>query len=103
MCQFIKKSDKQSSTTGKPGYVQDTGYYAELETEKDSIINVWITSIMLAQSKNYDLSSNNVYIVPFGKKISQESGYEYNSFVIFFNWNTTKTNYIKDWTGILQR
>jgi hypothetical protein len=77
-----KKSDTPSSTAGKTVYVKDTGYYAELETEKDTIINVWITSIILAESENFDLSSGDVYIIPLGKKFSQENGYEYHSFVI---------------------
>ena len=46
------------------------------------MINAWITPIMLAESKNYDLSPNDVYIIRLGRKTSQESGYEYNSFVI---------------------
>ena len=75
-----KKSDNPSSS--KSPYNKETGYYAELETETDSIINVWITSIMLAESENYDLSSDDVYIIPLGKRISQENGNEYHAFVI---------------------
>ena len=37
---------------------------------------------MLAESENYDLSSNDLYIIPLGKKFSQENGFEYHSFVI---------------------
>ena len=37
---------------------------------------------MLAESENYDLSSDDVYIIPLGKRISQENGNEYHGFVI---------------------
>ena len=77
-----KKSDKPSSSTNKVGYIKETGYYAELETETNSIINVWITSIMLAESENYDLSSDDVYIILLGKRVSQENGNEYHAFAV---------------------
>ena len=76
-----KKSDKPPSSKGA-SYNRETGYYAELETDTESLINVWITSIMLAESENYDLSSDDVYIIPLGKRISQENGNEYHGFVI---------------------
>ena len=82
-----KKADKlalnkASSSTSKTGYIKETAYYAELETETDSIMNVWITSIMLAEAENYDLASGDVYIIPLGKRVSQENGNEYHAFVI---------------------
>ena len=77
-----KRSKKQPSSSTKPVFVEDTGYYAELETETDSMINVWLTPIMLEESENYDLSSNDVYIIPLGKRISQEKQNEYHSFII---------------------
>ena len=77
-----KKNDKQSGISGNSAYVKEIGHYAELETEKDSMINIWITPFMLAESENFDLSSNDVYIIPLGKKFSQENRYEYHSFVI---------------------
>ena len=76
-----KKNDKPSSSKGM-SYNRETSYYAELETDTEPLINVWITSIMLAESENYDLSSDDVYIIPLGKRISQENGNEYHAFVI---------------------
>ena len=82
-----KKADtcalnKAPSSTRKTGYIKETAYYAELETETDSIMNVWITSIMLAEAENYDLASGDVYIIPLGKRVSQENENEYHVFVI---------------------
>ena len=77
-----KKNDKQSGISGNSAYVKEIGHYAEPKREKDSMINVWITPLMLAESENFDLSSNDVYIIPLGKKFSQENRYEYHSFVI---------------------
>jgi hypothetical protein len=78
----IRKKKETESTSEKTVYVEDTGYYAELETEKDKLMNVWITPFMLSESEKHDLSSNDVYIIPLGKKQAQESGYDYHSFVI---------------------
>ena len=77
-----KRSKKPGASSTAPVFVEETGYYAELETETDSMINVWLTSIMLEESENFDLSSNDVYIIPLGKRISQEKQNEYHSFII---------------------
>ena len=57
-------------------------HYVELENEKEETLNVWITKLILTDSKKYDLTDNDVYIMPLGKTISQEKGFEYNDFVI---------------------
>ena len=72
----------EASSSTSSGSCKETSYYAELESQTDSLINVWITPIMLAESENYNLASGDVYIVPLGKRLSQESKKEYHAFVI---------------------
>ena len=57
-------------------------HYAELENEKGETNNVWISSIILDESKKYKLVDNDVYIMPLGKTVSKENGFEYHDFVI---------------------
>ena len=78
----VRKKKETESTSEETAFVDDTGYYAELETEKDKLINAWITPYMLSESQKHDLTSNDVYIIPLGKKRAQESGHKYHSFII---------------------
>ena len=57
-------------------------HYAEVENEKGETNNVWISDIILDESKKYNLSDNDVYIMPLGKTVSKENGFEYHDFVI---------------------
>ena len=57
-------------------------HYAEVENEKGETNNVWISDIILDESKKYKLIDNDVYIMPLGKTVSKESGFEYHDFVI---------------------
>ena len=58
------------------------GYYAELEDEKEEMINVWISEMIQTESKKHTLTDNDVYIIPLGKAISKKTKFEYNDFVI---------------------
>ena len=45
-----------------------TMYYAELKTQDKPLINVWISSFMRIESENYDLVSDDIYIVLWARK-----------------------------------
>ena len=72
-----KDGDDGASSSGL-----DLSYYAELESETEPLVNAWLTSIMIAEAENFDLTTRDVYIIPLGKRISQENKKEYHSFVI---------------------
>ena len=57
-------------------------HYAEVENEAGETNNVWISDIVLDESKKYNLIDNDVYIMPLGKTLSKESGFEYHDFVM---------------------
>ena len=58
-------------------------HYAELFNEEMKLINVWISDIIKEElRKNYVLESEDVYIMPLGKRMSKKTGYYYNNFVI---------------------
>ena len=47
------------------------------------LMNVWISDIIKEElRKNYVLESEDVYIMPLGKRKSKKTGYYYNNFVI---------------------
>ena len=58
-------------------------HYAELFNEEMKLMNVWISDIIKEElRKNYVLESEDVYIMPLGKRMSKKTGYYYNNFVI---------------------
>ena len=59
-------------------------HYAELFNEEMKLINVWITDIIKEElkNKNYVLESEDVYIMPLGKRMSMKTSHYYNNFVI---------------------
>ena len=58
-------------------------HYAELFNEEMKLMNVWISDIIKEElRKNYVLESEDVYIMPLGKRKSKKTGYYYNNFVI---------------------
>ncbi len=72
----VVSMEVKSKTGGK-----EIGYYGELETADNPLVNVWLTDLMVEESRNYDLRSGMVYLVPLGKAISMETGHEYNNFM----------------------
>ena len=62
---------------------KEISYYAELFNEEMKFMNVWISDFIEEEvRKNYVLESEDVYIMPFGKRKSKKTGYYYNNFVI---------------------
>ena len=57
-------------------------HYTEIEDEKGETNNVWISDIIFDESKKYKLTDNDVYIMPLGKTLSKEKGFEYHDFVM---------------------
>ena len=57
-------------------------YYAELETEKGEMINVWLTDIIHNELSNHDLDKGSVYIMPLGKATSKSTGRDYFNFAV---------------------
>ena len=58
---FGEASSSASSTSkGTRKETKETSYYNELESEREPLINVWISSIMHVESENYDLASGDV-------------------------------------------
>ena len=60
----------------------ELSYYAELGSDEEPLINAWLSPMMAKESENYHLGTEEVYIVPLGKRISRENQREYQSFVI---------------------
>jgi hypothetical protein len=57
-------------------------HYAELVSVEEPLINAWLTPIMVKESENYHLGTEDFYIVPLGKRVSRENRREYQAFVI---------------------
>ena len=60
----------------------ELSHYAELGSDEEPLINAWLTPIMVKESENYHLGTEDVYIVPLGKRVSRENKREYQPFVI---------------------
>ena len=58
------------------------GHYAELVCAEEPLINVWLTPTMVKESENYYLETGDLYIVPLGKRVSQNNRREYHAFTI---------------------
>ena len=61
---------------------KQVGWYVALEDSEGKPLHVWITDIMKGEIEKYDLSEDNVYIMPLGMKTSKESGYSYFDFIV---------------------
>ena len=57
-------------------------HYAELVCAEEPLINVWLTPAMAKESENYYLETEDFYIVPLGKRVSQKNRREYHIFII---------------------
>ena len=60
----------------------ELSHYAELGSDEEPLINAWLSSIMVKESENYNLGTEDVYIVPLRKCVSRENKREYQAFVI---------------------
>ena len=60
----------------------ELSHYAELACAEEPLINVWLTVIMAKESENYYLETGDLYIVPLGKRVSQNNRREYHAFTI---------------------
>ena len=60
----------------------ELSHYAELGSDEEPPINAWLSPRMVKESENYHLGTEEVYIVPLGKRVSRENQREYQSFVI---------------------
>lgn len=62
--------------------VKQIAHYAQLEDVNEKMINVWITNIIREELQKYTFDENDVYIMPLGKSVSQQTGYKYIDFLI---------------------
>ena len=60
----------------------ELSHYAELGSGEEPLINAWLSPMMVKESENYHLGTEDVYLVPLGKRVSRESKNEYHAFVI---------------------
>ena len=57
-------------------------YYAQLGTLEEPLINVWISPLMVSQSKNHRLGMEDVYLISLGKRVYRPCQKEYQDFLI---------------------
>ena len=57
-------------------------HYAQLGTLEEPLINVWLSPLMVKQSQNYRLGTEDVYLISLGKRVFRPCRREYQDFVI---------------------
>ena len=57
-------------------------YYAQLGTIEEPLINVWISPLMVSQSRHHRLGMEDVYLISLGKRVYRPCQKEYQDFLI---------------------